>query len=147
MLRYEFRGKDKDNNWVHGDLIHGVSYKKDNLYILPLRRQLVYVPNCDPLDGVHVKKETVGRLIGKKDIKDIPIYEGDICKFKFMEEPNKPIELIGSFAWNDEDLRYEIDIYSNEYPEYICLYYIGNGQIYDFEIIGNIFDNAELLNN
>ena len=134
MREYEFRGKEKTIGWVYGSLL----YFGANEYAIHLR-------NAE--GSLIVDPETVGRLIGKKDIKNTPIYEGDICKFKFMEEPNKPIELIGSFAWNDEDLRYEIDIYSNEYPEYICLYYIGNGQIYDFEIIGNIFDNAELLNN
>ncbi len=133
MREYEFRGKEKTIGWVYGSLL----YFGANEYAIHLR-------NAE--GSLIVDPETVGRLIGKKDIKNTPIYEGDICKFKFMEEPNKPIELIGSFAWNDEDLRYEIDIYSNEYPEYICLYYIGNGQMYDFEIIGNIFDNAELLN-
>lgn len=134
MLRYKFRGKEKTIGWVYGSLL----YFGANEYAIHLR-------NAE--GSLIVDPETAGRFIGKKDIKNIPIYEGDIFKFKFMEEPNKPIELIGSFAWNDEDLRYEIDIYSNEYPEYICLYYIGNGQMYDFEIIGNIFDNAELLNN
>ena len=134
MREYEFRGKEKTIGWVYGSLL----YFGANEYA-------IHLLNAE--GSLIVDPETVGRLIGKKDIKNTPIYEGDICKFKFMEEPNKPIELIGSFAWNDEDLRYEIDIYSNEYPEYICLYYIGNGQIYDFEIIGNIFDNAELLNN
>ena len=133
MREYEFRGKEKTIGWVYGSLL----YFGANEYAIHLR-------NAE--GSLIVDPETVGRLIGKKDIKNTPIYEGDIFKFKFMEEPNKPIELIGSFAWNDEDLRYEIDIYSNEYPEYICLYYIGNGQMYDFEIIGNIFDNAELLN-
>ena len=134
MREYEFRGKEKTIGWVYGSLL----YFGANEYA-------IHLLNAE--GSLIVDPETVGRLIGKKDIKNTPIYEGDICKFKFMEEPNKPIELIGSFAWNDEDLRYEIDIYSNEYPEYICLYYIGNGQMYDFEIIGNIFDNAELLNN
>ena len=150
----EFRGKRKDNEeWVYGDLYQEkkpFSKTKEiiEVKIVEHRPDLCLVSGAP--DNNHwwrdVIPETVGRLIGKKDIKDIPIYEGDIFKFKFMEELNKPIELIGSFVWNDEDLSYEIDIYSNEHPEYVCLHYAGNGQMYDFEIIGNIFDNAELLN-
>ena len=132
MREYKFRGKEKTIGWVYGSLL----YFGANEYAIHLR-------NAE--GSLIVDSGTVGRLIGKKDIKDIPIYEGDIFKFKFMEELNKPIELIGSFAWNDEDLSYEIDIYSNEHPEYVCLHYRGNGQMYDFEIIGNIFDNPDLL--
>ena len=54
-------------------------------------------------------------------------------KFKYLEELDKPIELTGSFIWNEDELRYEIDIYNND--KYICLSYLGNGQMYDFEIL------------
>jgi len=36
--------------------------------------------------------------------------------------PNKPIELIGSFDFNTDELRYEIDIHDHE--EYVCLSYV-----------------------
>lgn len=143
-MQERYRGySSKDKTCYYGDLVG------ENIIVsfFEIAKLLPYeaLTQCK-CDCHKVDKESIGRFIEKYDNTNKPIYEGDIFKFKFMEEPNKPIELIGSFAWNDEDLRYEIDIYSNEYPEYICLYYIGNGQMYDFEIIGNIFDNAEPLN-
>ena len=52
------------------------------------------------------------------------ILEGEKFKFKFLKELDKEIELIGSFDWNDEELRYEIDIHDHE--EYVCLSYVPN---------------------
>jgi hypothetical protein len=68
--------------------------------------------------------------------------DSDILKFKYLEELNKEIDLIGSFHFNRDDLSYEIDIYNNE--RYICLNYVGNGIFRDFEKIGTIQENPEL---
>jgi len=37
-----------------------------------------------------------------------------------------------------------VDVYQ-ENDEYVCLSYLGNGQMFDFEIIGNIHESLELL--
>ena len=68
-----------------------------------------------------------------KDKFDKPIKEGERFKFKFIKELDKHIELIGSFDYNDEELRYEIDIWDND--EYVCLSYVPNGVMYDFELL------------
>lgn len=58
-----------------------------------------------------------------KDINGKPIYENQKFKFQFLRDLHKPaIELIGSFDWLEEELRYEIDIWNNE--EYVCLSYV-----------------------
>lgn len=69
----------------------------------------------------------------RKDKNNKDIYTNQKFKFKYLEELNKPIELIGSFDYCDEELRYEIDIWDNE--DYTCLSYLGNGTMYDFEVI------------
>jgi hypothetical protein len=69
-----------------------------------------------------------------KDKNGKPIVEGQ--KFKFLFSPivaPSPILLIGSFDWNQEELRYEIDIHNHEL--YACLSYVSNGVMYDFELI------------
>jgi hypothetical protein len=83
---------------------------------------------------INDNKDTIFRSkIIMKDIYGKPIFEGQRFKFKFLEELDKPIELIGSFDYNDEELRYEIDIHNN--PDYICLSYVPNGKMYDFVLL------------
>lgn len=69
----------------------------------------------------------------KKDKNGYKIKEGEKFKFKYLKKLDKEIELIGSFDWNEEELRYEIDIHDHE--EYICLSFCGNGVMRDFEAI------------
>jgi hypothetical protein len=68
-----------------------------------------------------------------KDINGKPIYEKQKFKFQFQRNIIEPaIELIGSFDWHDEELRYEIDIWDN--PDYVCLSYVP-GAMRNFELI------------
>lgn|SRR5574343_1442562 len=84
--KISFRGKClKSNEWVYGDLIHGVGTKNGNMYILPRMVNLAYVKHCDPLDGVRVVPETIGQYTGIDDIvikyvgnDNTEIYEGDL---------------------------------------------------------------------
>jgi hypothetical protein len=68
-----------------------------------------------------------------KDINGNEINEGQKFKFKFIRDLHDHVELIGSFYWNDEELRYEIDIWEND--NYVCLYYMSNGMMYNFELL------------
>lgn len=60
----------------------------------------------------------------KNDKNGEGILEGDKFKFKYLKELDNEIELVGSFDWNDNELRYEIDIHNHE--EYVCLSYVPN---------------------
>lgn len=70
----------------------------------------------------------------KTDKNDKDIFTGDKFVFDFYEVLSEPTILIGSFSWNNDELRYEIDIHEND--NYTCLSYAGeNGVMRNFELI------------
>lgn len=95
-----------------------------------------------------MKRTVPTECLDIKDIKGNYIYEEDIVTFNLVENDNlespDPITLIGVFVYNQTELRYEIDIYSKDHPEYHCLYY-NYETMSNFEIIGNINDNKDLI--
>lgn len=83
---------------------------------------------------------------GLKDISGKEIYfDCDIFKFKYMETLRKSVDLIGVMAWNSNEMRAEIDIYLAEDGRYRSLSYQGNGAMYDFDVIGNVYESGEIL--
>jgi uncharacterized phage protein (TIGR01671 family) len=88
---------------------------------------------CDLMQYTGLKDKN-----GEKIFADI-----HIVKFKFMRELRASIELIGIFHYNEDSLRYEIEVFDNR--TYTVLNYPDNGRMYDFEIIGTKQDNPELI--
>ena len=145
MREIKFRGQDGiSKQFVFGDLIHGVAYKAGNTYILPPVGNLAYVPNCDPLDGVRVKPDTVGQYTGVTDKNGKEIYEGDVAlyiKHSFDEESENMDEVftdvIGAVVFEYGCFQHEKSRFGWEGERSILLD--------DCEIIGNIHENPELL--
>lgn len=135
MRKIIFRGKRSDaNEWVYGDLIHGVGSKHGFIYILPITH--IYPKGCNELDGWNVIPETVGQFTGLTGKNGKEIYEGDIVRIHEGRNDFK----ITSIVWSDEFLCYEPSnkdlrhALKSRYSEY-------------YEIIGNIHDNPSLLTN
>ncbi len=149
MREIEFRGKRIDNDeWVYGYLIvDGIS---DKYYIFEKG------DNCNETDKVgeegllhiftfEVISETVGQYTGLKDKNGKKIYEGDIILYQDWEN---------SYEGGDGD--YYINKGIVEYNQDNCcfnvterntvniedVFYVDNE---DLEVIGNIYDNPELL--
>lgn len=139
-----FRGKRIDNDeWVYGDLAH--DWNKDTHII----KFDCFGPDitacgdcgCNEANSFEVDSETVGQYAERKDKNGKEIYEGTILDESYINPMS-----------NQKILRlYEV-VFANGgfYAKLIGhspfgdkpLYFIQNG-----EVIGNVFDNSELLEN
>lgn len=139
----EFRGKRLDNNeWLHGDLMHD---NQGGCYIYPLDAENLYVEN-------KVDKDTVGQFTGMTDKHGVKIFEGDIvCKrdltfnlqYKGVVVYNSAIgcfriHIEGESKGTTMRMGFEA---SDVYDDGKCTVPVK----YDYEVIGNIHDNSELL--
>lgn len=125
MREILFRGKTDNGKWVEG------FYYKD------LTSNCVYIiswKNANVLDVenfVEVTTETIGQYTGLTDKNGKKIFEGDIVKLHLID----CIE-IGVIKYNDIMCRFMFFTKDGSY---------GFDNTNDFEVIGNIHDNPELL--
>lgn len=130
MREIKFRGFTTNlvnNMWVEGDLIH---YDKDEFCIMPQNGRYWDISH----DGDRVIKESIGQYTGLKDKNGKEIYEGDILRFENVYED----EDVMYIKWDKEC----VEFYLMGLNEAIAL------NIWfaeDTEVIGNIFENKELL--
>lgn len=132
-----FKAKRRDNGeWVEGSLINtkkGVAYiiRSKSKAFIPKGKNIICSAECYEIDP-----DTICQFTGLTDKNGKKIWENDIL----IIEDGTLDEEDGCFIckWDDYAARYILD---------------GNGLIADFdnvdtryvEIIGNIFDNADLL--
>lgn len=123
-----FRGISKCNNkWVYG------FYSMQNL-------NHGFVPVIIQFDGGStvpdaVEPETVGQFTGYT-IDNQKLFEGDILRFgDFNYQPEPYIE-IAAVEWDDKRAAFTV------YDDTLDIIFT----YHNFEIIGNIYDNKDLLN-
>lgn len=133
MREYKFRGKNKDIGWVYGQIAYDIN---GNTYII----QEVELDSSYGLEETilfatmwyRVDKETVGQFTGLHDKDGKEIYEGDIVKSFFVDTDEAGNEI------------YKYYIIEVKYDEVLCSYKID--KFMNLEVIGNIYENKELLN-
>jgi len=126
MREIKFRGiSEEGNKWVFGDLFHGVTYISINV--------TERFDNYNSIKHVVVNPETVGQYTGLNDKNGNEIYEGDILEFSMhARECGSVIFRDGSFM-----------VFRNSDDCCIADFEDENG--YFFEILGNIYENTELI--
>ena len=139
MREIEFRGKRIDNGgWVYGSYCH---FPNPNI---------LFINDKSEIDAVDIIPESVGQFTGLLDKKSKKIFEGDVikslhtdsdrcCRFAFKEFTDS---LIGVVVYNERMTKYELKMEDNEFN--IFSTEIGWSHE-DFEIIGNVTENPELL--
>lgn len=128
MREILFRGKCKGNGvWVEG--FYACFNKKESR---------IYTGYAETDDGYYypewftVVPETVGQYTGLKDRKGTDIFEGDIVNIIRAEEN-------GKVEWRENDAAFEV------VGDCLEASFLENLYGRDVEVIGNIYDNPELL--
>ena len=137
MREILFRGKRTDNGeWVYG------YYTKAMYFLNKKEMHIIFAPDgeafpcCEFADYEEVIPETVGQYTGLTDKNGRKIFEGDIVEgnseyFTFTHPYGKVVYDGGQYLISFDDVLEDIE----------CLGAWAN----DVEIIGNIYDNPELL--
>lgn len=130
MREILFRGKRKINgDWVYGDFVHGNERKslRDSIF--------VYDSETQSFNDYEINPPTIGQYTGLTDKNGKRIFEGDIVKTDKFSEPNKQYII-------KYDLQFGAFIGQDRYNVYFVTF---DGDSGDFEVIGNITDNPDLL--
>jgi hypothetical protein len=124
MRTITFRGKSTvDGKWVYGGYVKQGSYN--------------YIQN-EHFVNVPVHPQSVGQLLGKKDKKGVPMYQGDRVRFVAVTAARqKEFGATGTIEWDEEDVGFYIANDNERYP------HVKFWHAEQIEVTGNQF---ELLN-
>ena len=137
MREIEFRGKSKNSGrWVYGDLVTNKYQSRQGIHIYEKSNSV----NCrSGYQFVRVDKNTLGQYTGLTDRNGTEIFEGDIVKVliephntNYAKENDVGVVKFGG------DLSYVIDFSHDED-------WLWNFRDRECAVIGNVFDNPELL--
>ena len=130
MREILFRGKRTINgDWVYGDFVHGNERKslRDSIF--------VYDSETQSFNDYEINPSTIGQYTGLTDKNGKRIFEGDIVKTDKFSEPNKQYII-------KYDLQFGAFIGNDRYNVYFVTF---DGDSGEFEVIGNVTDNPDLL--
>jgi uncharacterized phage protein (TIGR01671 family) len=128
--RYLFKAKRVDNGeWVVGGLVRYGFNGKEKYYIVPDYASDLYAIEIDP--------NTICRCTGSKDKNGILIWENDIVKYKH-----------GNFYkafWQNNYYQFSWICIKSDVFSIGAKWNLWSFKSFEIEVIGNIFDNPELL--
>ena len=119
----KFRGKSKRTR----ELVYGYYWTNENgNYFI---RQTVDLDGCFSIADIEIDIETLGQYTGLHDKNGKEIYEGDILKGTFYGFPMPEYDYVFQIYWNEKVKGFM----ANYFEPSEC------------KVIGNIYDNPELL--
>ena len=134
--RYLYRAKRCDNGeWVEGALFNGESH-------CIIGQEIKFSPYTEhecKIVGYEVDRDTICQCTGLKDKNGKLIWENDVVGFwdtYSTENGQAEMDCIGKVVWDDETISFQVtNRLSAESYEVLD----------ECSVIGNIFDNPELL--
>lgn len=125
-----FRGKHLYNGeWIYGDY-----HREGKTHYITKPQQ--YLREYAPIEFI-VDGKTVGQFTGLTDKNGKEIYEHDIVRYYNDIEDEL---VISHVIYHKESCSFCVAATE------LCGYYIGLTAYWQFEVLGNIFDNPDLLN-
>lgn len=133
MREILFRGLQmfhENNDWVYGYLKIGDIAGKRTAFIIPAD-----FDKCK-IKEAPVYERTVGQYTGLTDKNGVKIFEGDIIRTAGN------LKRLFVVYWSDKSIQFvKKDVRLDDGAEYG----IPNIPIFEYEVVGNIYDNPELL--
>ena len=132
MREYKFRAKIKNphvDEWVYGYLVSECYINEKN--------KLGYTP---------VRKETVGQYTGLHDKNGKEIYEGHIIEFSYDMFIGNFDTFVAKGKIVFEEGAFYVEVFENERTTEDEAYLLYSINLDTIEVIGNIYENEELLN-
>lgn len=136
MREVKFRAKH-GKEWVYGDL-----------HLIGCFPHI----HTDTTRKYGINKETIGQYTGIKDEKEKEIYEGDIVDWTFFYTGGglqgaveKDITLRGVITWGTAGFVFEVWRNDFENAGWYGIASLNFDPTSDIEIVGNIYDNPELV--
>ncbi len=154
MREYRFRGKEIDTGrWVYGGLFKEPAPPQCFEKTLEDKYWIVYqdpryMPDWNlPYKMVRtdVDKETIGQYTGLKDENEKEIYEGDIIEFSYDMFVGNFDTFVAKGKVVFEEGAFYIEVFENERTTKDEAYLLYSINLDTIEVIGNIYDNPELL--
>ena len=135
-----FRGKRVDNGeWVIGYLVRGEDYLYETEMTTIFSTDTIFYPHTETSGYDRVIADTVGQFTGLCDKNGKKIFEGDIVRFY-----DKDWTANGIATVDFEKGRWKINgHYTTKLSSIVWLDLYRTG--FEYEVVGNIYDNPELL--